>query len=132
MLRSTLCFLLPTALFASICQAEPARLNAPTPSVLKNPTSTVWQVISALGKSEETKKPLENGLVSRLKNRDPAQVLWRNAAVCQESSRIANRVRTVNSATDLWWTFEYSDVVIEDVITQAKTTANRRISAITR
>jgi hypothetical protein len=74
MLRSTLHFLLPTALFASICQAEPARLNAPTPSVLKNPTSTVWQVISALGKSEETKKPLENGLVSRSKNRDPFQV----------------------------------------------------------
>jgi hypothetical protein len=74
MLRFTLHFLLPTALFASICQAESAALNAPTPSVLKNPASTVWQVISALGKSEETKKPLENGLVSRSKNHDPFQV----------------------------------------------------------
>jgi hypothetical protein len=76
MLRSTLHFLLPTALFASICQAEPGALHAakPSPSVLKDPASTIWQVISTLGKSEETKKPLENGLVSRSKNRDPFQM----------------------------------------------------------
>jgi hypothetical protein len=76
MLRSTLHFLLPAALFASICQAEPAALNAarPTPSVLKDPVSTIWQVISALGKNEETKKPLENGLASRSKNHDPFQM----------------------------------------------------------
>jgi hypothetical protein len=42
--------------------------------VLKNPASTIWQVISALGKNEETKKPLENALVSRLKNHDPFQM----------------------------------------------------------
>src|ERR1700741_418662 len=76
MLRSSLHFLLPAALIASICQAEPAALNSasPAPSVLKNPASTIWQVISALGKNEETKRPLENGLVSRSKNRDPFQM----------------------------------------------------------
>jgi hypothetical protein len=75
MLRSTLHFLLPAALVASICQAEPAELNAakPAPSALKDPASTVWRVISALGKTDETKKPLENGLASRSKNRDPFQ-----------------------------------------------------------
>jgi hypothetical protein len=76
MLRSTLHFLLPAALFASICHAEPAALNAarPAPPVLKDPASAIWQVISSLGKSEETKKPLENGLVSRSKNHDPFQM----------------------------------------------------------
>jgi hypothetical protein len=76
MLRSTLYFLLPSALFASICHAEPAALNpaSPTPSVLKIPGSTIWQVISELGKSEETKKTLENSLVSRSKNHDPFQM----------------------------------------------------------
>jgi hypothetical protein len=76
MFRFTFHFLCSTALVASICQADPAALNAvkPAPSVIKDPASTVWQVISALGKNEETKKPLENGLVSRLKNRDPFQM----------------------------------------------------------
>jgi hypothetical protein len=76
MLRPKFYFLLSSALFASICQAEPAALNAarPAPSVIKDPASALWQVISALGKSEETKKPLENGLVSRSKNHDPFQV----------------------------------------------------------
>jgi hypothetical protein len=76
MLRSTLHFFFSTALIASVCQAEPAALNAakPSPSVLKDPASAIWQVISALGKSEETKKSLENGLVSRSKNRDPFQM----------------------------------------------------------
>src|SRR5262249_36587223 len=74
MLRSTLHFLLSSALCASVCQAEPAALNTPTPLVVRNPASAIWQVISALGKNEETKKPLENGLVSRSKNRDPFQM----------------------------------------------------------
>ena len=88
MLRSTLHFLLPAALFASICQAEPAGLNTakPAPSALKDPASTIWRVISALGKNEETKKPFENSLVSRSKNRDPFQMPIRKNRVAAESS----------------------------------------------
>jgi len=86
MLRSTLHFLLSSALFASVCQAEPAALNAPTPPILKDPASAIWKVISALGKSEETKKPLENGLVSRSKNRDPFQMPIRKNRVVAEPS----------------------------------------------
>jgi hypothetical protein len=92
MLRSTLHFLFSTALIASVCQAEPAALNAPSPSVLKNPASTVWQIISALGKNEETKKPLENGLVSRSKNRDPFQMpIRKNRVAAQPSIQPAPR-----------------------------------------
>jgi hypothetical protein len=92
MFRSTLHFLLLSALFASICQAEPAALNAPTSSVVKNPASTVSQVISALGKSEETKKPLENSLVSRSKNRDPFQMpIRKNRVAVQPSGQKAPR-----------------------------------------
>jgi len=86
MLRSTLHFLLSSALFASVCQAEPAALNAATPPVLKNPASAIWQVISALGKNEETKKPLENGLVSRSKNHDPFQMPIRKNRVAAQPS----------------------------------------------
>jgi hypothetical protein len=88
MLRSTLHFFFSTALIASVCQAEPAALNPvkPSPSVLKNPASTIWQVISALGKNEETKKPLENGLVSRSKNRDPFQMPIRKIRVVAQPS----------------------------------------------
>jgi hypothetical protein len=88
MLRSALHFLLPAALIASICQAEPAALNAakPSPSVLKDPASSIWRVISALGKNEETKMPLENGLVSRSKNRDPFQMPIRKIRVAAQPS----------------------------------------------
>jgi hypothetical protein len=88
MLRSTLHLFFSTVLIASVCQAEPAALNAakPSPSVLKDPASTIWQVISTLGKNEETKKPLENGLVSRSKNRDPFQMPIRKNRVVVEPS----------------------------------------------
>jgi hypothetical protein len=94
MFRSALHFLLPATLFASICQAEPAALNTakPAPSVLKDPASTIWRVISALGKSEETKKPLENGLVSRSKSRDPFQMpIRKNRVAARPSNQPAPR-----------------------------------------
>jgi hypothetical protein len=92
MLRSTLHFFFSTTLIASVCQAEPAALNPPTHSVLKDPASTTWQVISALGKREEAKKPLENGLVSRSKNRDPFQMpIRKNRVAAQPSIQPAPR-----------------------------------------
>ena len=76
MLRSTSYVVLSAALLGSICHADPAASNAakPAPTVLKDPASTIWQVISALGKSDEAQKPFENGLVSRAKKRDPFQM----------------------------------------------------------
>jgi hypothetical protein len=88
MLRSTLHFFFSTALIASVCQAQAAAVNAAksSPSVLKDPASAIWYVISALGKNEETKKPLENGLVSRSKNHDPFQMPIRKIRVAAQPS----------------------------------------------
>ena len=79
MFRYTFYYLLSTTLFASICQAEPASSNAakPSPTVLKDPSSALWQVIGGLGKGQETQKPYEDGLVSKLKKHDPFQVPMR-------------------------------------------------------
>lgn len=77
MRRITFPVLLSSALLASLCQAEPAApSNAAKPAspVLKDSASTTWQVISSLGKGQETEKSLEDNLVSRLKKRDPFQV----------------------------------------------------------
>jgi hypothetical protein len=76
MFRSTFHFLLSTTLLASICHAEQAPQNAakPSPTVLKDPSSAIWQVIAGLGKGQEAQKPFENGLLSKLKKRDPFQV----------------------------------------------------------
>jgi hypothetical protein len=76
--RFTFYFLLPSVLFAPICRAESASPAAakPAPSVIKDSASTLWQIIAGLGKGQgqETQKPFEDGLVSRLKKHDPFQL----------------------------------------------------------
>ena len=76
MFRFTCHLLLSTALLASISQAEQSSSNAakPSPTVLKDPSSAIWQVIAGLGKGLESQKPLEDSLESKVKKRDPFQM----------------------------------------------------------
>jgi hypothetical protein len=76
MLRFIFGLLLSSVLFASLGRAEPSSANAakPTPPAIKDSASTLWQIISQLGKGQEAQKPFADGLVSRLKKQDPFQL----------------------------------------------------------
>jgi hypothetical protein len=79
MFRFTCHLLISTTLLAAICEAEQASSNAakPSPTVLKDPSSAIWQVIAGLGKGQDSQKPFQDALVSKAKIRDPFQVPMR-------------------------------------------------------